>query len=222
MFANKLVLLSSLLYIVVFIYLAYSHSNTSFNTSDAAGNAMAKGLGLVYGLVILFVIALVLTIINAFYFGEVTSLIIKILFFVPILMPTSVLIMTVMEVGRPTPVSIDKQRHRISFEIRTKRKLSEATLGFRGTYGRSKRAIKFKEEKDGYYYYVSSAYTYHEYNREYFIRSGEIETENNKLDLPYIPVETPLTDWVKVVAQKAVTDSFIFEVRYKITSVERL
>ncbi len=90
--ANKVIIITVLLYIIVAISMYLKFLNMEFSGSDAAGNGMSKGLTFFYGLGILFLIAVVLTVVNTYFFKDISSIWVKIIFFIPILLPTSVII----------------------------------------------------------------------------------------------------------------------------------
>ncbi|WP_190810575.1 hypothetical protein [Flagellimonas sp. S3867] len=85
MSANKKMIISVLSYVVLFCISGLVFAFSEFTGSDSAGNGMAQGLTLLYGAVGFSLLAIVLTIINAFVFKNVTKLWIKFLFFVPLL-----------------------------------------------------------------------------------------------------------------------------------------
>ncbi len=90
--ANKVIIITVSLYIILAISMYLKFLNMGFSGNDAAGNGMSKGLTFFYGLGILFLIAVILTIVNTYFFKDITSIWIKILFFIPIILPTFVII----------------------------------------------------------------------------------------------------------------------------------
>ncbi|MGW9684764.1 hypothetical protein [Flagellimonas sp. 2504JD1-5] len=85
MSANKRIIVSVSSYLILFCISGLIFTFSEFTGSDAAGNGMAQGLTLLYGAAGFSVLAVVLTILNAFIFKNVTKLWVKFLFFVPLL-----------------------------------------------------------------------------------------------------------------------------------------
>ena len=91
---NKIIITSVALYIIILVIMSISYSNQQFSGNDAAGNGMSSGLAFFYGLAILFFIAIIITVINAFFFKGITSNWVKFLFFVPIALPLIIFMIT--------------------------------------------------------------------------------------------------------------------------------
>ncbi len=217
--ANKVIITTVLIYITAFVVAAISYSNTKFTGSDAAGNGMAKGLTLFYGIGIFFIVALVLTVINGFFFKGIHTGWIKILFFVPIALPTCVFLFYFFEIGRPRQVPIEKQAHRLSFELRSTLDLGAATFGFRSSGGGSGSRLKIDRTENGLFFYKSNKAIFYEMDRKFSVHSDEFETEDFMLsDIPYQPEVIPYTEWQTIVGvRKDIQDTIKIDFRYKIT-----
>lgn len=218
MTSNKIIITSVIIYIIILIIMYIGFSNQQFTGSDAAGNGMAKGLTFFYGLGILLLIAVVLTIVNAFFFKGITSTWVKFLFFVPITLPLLILAVTFFEIGTPKQVSIEKQAHRLTFEIRTTESLKDGTFSFRSSKGGSHSKIRNEKVEGGLYVYENRNAIFYEDGRKFYIRSNGYETPEYYLEIPYKPGIVPFTNWeVLNGINNETQDTIKLEFRYKIT-----
>jgi len=218
MTSNKIIITSVVIYVIVLVIMYVSFSNQQFTGSDAAGNGMAKGLTFFYGLGILLLIAVVLTIVNAFFFKGISSTWIKSLFFVPIALPLLILAVTFFEIGTPRQASIEKQVHRLTFEIRTTESLKDGTFSFRSSKGGSHSKMRNEKVKDNYYVYEDRNAIFYENKRKFYIRFNGYETPEYYLDIPYKPQVIPFTNWEELNGiNKETQDTVKLEFRYKIT-----
>lgn len=218
MTSNKIIITSVVIYVIILVIMYISFSNQQFTGSDPAGNGMAKGLTFFYGLGILLLIAVVLTIVNAFFFKGITSTWVKFLFFVPIALPLLILAVTFFEIGTPRQASIEKQAHRLTFEIRTRENLKDATFSFRSSKGGSHSKMRNEKVEDNYYVYEDRNAIFYENKRKFYIRSNGYETPEYYLDIPYKPRIVPFTNWeVLNGINKETQDTIKLEFRYKIT-----
>lgn len=218
MTSNKIIITSVVIYVIILIIMYIGFSNQQFTGSDAAGNGMAKGLTFFYGLAILFLIAVILTIVNAFFFKGITSAWVKFLFFVPIALPLLILVVTFFEIGTPKQASIEKQVHRLTFEIRTRENLKDATFSFRSSKGGSHSKMKNEKVQDEFYVYENRNAIFYEDKRKFYIRSNGYETPEHYLEIPYKPEIIPFTNWEVLHGIHAETkDTIKLEFRYKIT-----
>ena len=80
MVPNKIIITSVVIYIILLIIMQMDFFSEQFINDDAAGRGMAKGLGVFYRLLILFTIAIIITIVNAFFFRDVTNIWVKLFF----------------------------------------------------------------------------------------------------------------------------------------------
>lgn len=218
MTSNKIIITSVVIYVIILIIMYIGFSNQQFTGSDAAGNGMAKGLTFFYGLGILLLIAVVLTIVNAFFFKGITSTWVKFLFFVPITLPLLILAVTFFEIGTSRQVSIEKQAHRLTFEIRTAESLKGGTFSFRSSKGGSHSKIRNEKVEGGLYAYENRNAIFYEDERKFYIRSNGYETPEHYLEIPYKPQIVPFTNWEVLHGIHTDTqDTIKLEFRYKIT-----
>jgi hypothetical protein len=215
---NKTIILSVIIYIILLIILVIIYHNTKFTGSDAAGNGMAKGLIFLYGLVFLFLAAIVVTIINAFFFSGITQQWIKFLFFVPIVLPSIIFAHEVLEIGKSRPPDIDKQAHRLSIEIRSTQKLENPSLAFRTSGGSSFGKLELTKSESDYFYYKVSRTIYYESERKFYIASDKVKTVEYFFDIPYKPEIIPFTEWYALsVSNDSIQDTISMEFRYQVT-----
>lgn len=218
MTSNKIIITTAVLYVIILVIAYISFTNQQFTGSDPAGNGMAKGLTFFYGLAILFIVAVVLTIVNAFFFKGITSLWVKFLFFVPTSLPLLIFIITFFEIGTPRQTSIEKQVHRLTFEIRTKENLEDATFSFRSSKGGSHSKMRSEKKEGDFYVYENRNAIFYEDKRKFYIRSNGYETAEYFLEIPYKPEIVPFTNWKVLHGIHAETkDTIELEFRYKIT-----
>ncbi len=218
MASNKVIITSVIIYIAILVLMYVSYSNQQFTGSDAAGNGMAAGLTFFYGLGILFLIAVIFTIINAFFFKGITATWVKFLFFVPITLPVLLFLITFFEIGTPRQASIEKQAHRLTFEIRTKESLKDATFSFRSSKGGSHSKMKNEKVEDDFYIYENRNAIFYEDKRKFYISFNGYETPEQYLEIPYEPKIIPFTKWEVLHGIKGDTqDTIKLEFRYKIT-----
>ena len=97
---NTVILAEVIGYLILYVLLNYVAIHPVFFGfspvgGDAAGNAMAKGFGLLFVLGILFLIALALTIVNYFILRGVSNWAIRSLSFVPILISVAHILYTI-------------------------------------------------------------------------------------------------------------------------------
>jgi hypothetical protein len=155
MTATKIIIISVISYISLFSVAYLLFLNSKF-TGDAAGSGLAKGLTLLYGLGFLFLLAIILTVVHIYLFRGVTPLWVKLISFIPVLLPTFVLLIDVFGLGRPKYPTIEEQAHRLTIEIKTTTKLENATLLFRSSKGSSSSKLKPIREEQGVYFYEKS------------------------------------------------------------------
>ncbi|MDW7693006.1 hypothetical protein R9C00_10250 [Flammeovirgaceae bacterium SG7u.111] len=218
MIGNRIVIGSVVVYLILVVYMYISYSNTKFTGSDAAGNGMAKGLTFFYGLGLLFIIAVVITIINGFFFNQLTNGWLKALVAVPILTPLAIFAFVALEIGRPRPVSIEKQAHRLSIEIRSKTNIDGARSSFRTSGGGSGSKLTIQGKEDDYFMYTSSKAIFHETGRKLSIKSDSFSTPEYLFDIPFVPQIAPFTNWEPILAESNESaDTFQLEIRYKVT-----
>lgn len=216
---SKIIIITSVtLYTIIFAALCISYSNKQFTGSDIAGNGMAKGLTFIYGLGILLLIAIVVTIINAFFYKGITDTWIKFLFFVPISLPLSILTFTFLEIGRPRQPSIEEQSHKLTFEIRTKEKLDDLSFSLRTSNSGSHSSLNNRKEETNFYVYTFGNAIFYERSRMFSMRWGEYKTPEYDLEIPYKPQIIPFTNWESLNGINEDTkDTVKLEFRYKIS-----
>lgn len=171
---NRIIITSVVLYIIILVMMYIHYSNQQFTDSDPAGNGMAKGLTFFFGLGLLFFIAVAFTVVNAFFFKGITLTWIKVLFFVPLLLPLLIFIITYFEIGTPREASVEKQVHRLTFEIRTEEKLIDATFSFRTSKGGSHGKLKNEKAEGDFYVYENSNAIFYESKRVFLYTFGWI------------------------------------------------
>jgi len=222
MTANKIILISVALYVIILVIMYIVFSNRQFTGNDAAGNGMAKGLTFFYGLGALFLIAVVLTIVNAFFFKDISITWIKFLFFVPILLPFLIFIITFLEIGRPKKPSAEKV-YRLKFEIRIKERLKNPTFSLSTSLGDSHGKLNSKKTENSFYVYENEKFIFYENKRMLYIKSDGYEKIEYNLEIPYKPKVIPFTNWETVSEINKDTQNTIkFGFRYKITKVDQL
>ena len=216
--ANKFIIASTIVYLIILVIMAVSYSNMKFTGSDAAGNGMAKGLTFFYGLGLLFLIAIVITIINAFVFKNITLVWVKFLCALPLALPLLIFGYTVLEIGRPREDSLEKQAHRISFEFRTVNRLENPRFSFRSSGGGLGSKIGNEEKEGNFYVYKSSTVIYYEINRRFSISCDAFKSDKLDLDLPYKPLITPFTPWKTLpILEHHSQDTAKIEFRYQVS-----
>lgn len=217
MTATKIIIISVISYISLFSVAYLLFLNSKF-TGDAAGSGLAKGLTFLYGLGFLFLIAIILTIVHIYLFRGVTPLWVKLISFIPLLLPTFVLLIEYFGLGRPKDPPIEEQAYRLTIEIKTTTKLENATLLFRSSKGSSSSKLKPIREEQGVYFYEKSNLISYEEERKFYVYSNEFETTEHYLVIPYEPEVSPFTDWKVLRGMKSNNaDSVMLEFRYKIT-----
>ena len=215
---NKTILITSSIYIILFIGMAIKFINTKFTGSDAAGNGMSAGLTFLYGLAFLFVVAVVITVINAFLYSGITQTWIKVLFFIPIGMPVLVFAHEVLEIGTSRPPSIEKQAHRLSIEIRSNIELENPYSSFRTSTGGSSGKLKLEKTEENQFYYESNHAIYYESDRKFFVGADSLATEELYFDIPYKPNKMPFSEWKQLrLIENESNDSIKIECRYQVT-----
>jgi hypothetical protein len=220
MTANIIIVISVVLYVILLLVMYKAFSNRQFTGSDAAGNGMAKGLTFFYGLGVLFLIALVLTIVNAFFFNDISFTWIKFLFFAPILLPLLIFTITSMEIGRPKRTSIEKQIRTLTFEIRTKVKLKNPAFSLSTSEGRSHGKLNNKKIENSFYVYENEKFIFYGNKRMIYVKSDGYEKTEFNLQIPYKPKVIPFTKWETAFGINKDTQATIkLEFRYKITKV---
>lgn len=206
------------LYATLFVAMAISYSKKKFTGSDAAGNGMAKGLTFFYGLGILFLIAVVLTIINAFFFKDINATWVKFLFFVPISLPVLIFTFTFLEIGIPRQASIKKQTHKLTIEVRTKEKLEDVSFSLRTSSSGSHCRVNNGKEEAGFYVHTFGSAIFYETYRVFSMRWTGYKTLKYELEIPYKPQIIPFTNWETLSGiNEATKDTIKLEVRYKIS-----
>lgn len=216
--SNRIIITSVVLYVIILIIMYICYSNLRFTGSDAAGNGMSQGITFIYGLVILFFIAVIFTVVNAFFFKSITTTWVKFIFFVPLLLPTIVFIITFLEIGKPKEASIEKQAHSLTFEIKTKEKLKKSTFSFRTSNGGSHGKLDNEKTQDGFYIYEKRNALLYDNERMFYIKFNGYETPKYNLEIPYKPLIIPFTDWESLYGINNDTkDTIELKFRYKIT-----
>ncbi|PCI02236.1 MAG: hypothetical protein COB81_05610 [Flavobacteriaceae bacterium] len=213
------------LYVIILLSLYKYYLNTSFNGNELSGNAMAKGLTFFYGLGILFLIAIAFTIINSFFFKDASSIWVKFIFFIPLLLPILIFSGTLLEYKTPNFIigllknQEKKQVHQLLFEIRTKEKLSSAAFSFISSKKEAHIILMSGEKniEDDFYVYKNSTAIFNDHKRMFHISLGGYETTEYNLEIPYKPQIIPFTNW-KILhgINKLTQDTIILEFRYKI------
>lgn len=218
MAANIIIPSSVVLYIIILISMYRAFSKRKFTGSDAAGNGMAKGLTFFYGLGALFLLAIILTIVNAFFFKDISFTWIKIIFFVPIVLPVLIIVIMSLEIGIPRKPSIEKQLRKLSFEIRTKEKLKNATFSLHTSSGDSEGDLNNEIMEEGFYRYRNEKFIFYENKRILYIKFDGYEAIEYELGIPYKPKNIPFTNWETIAGIKKDTqDTIKLEVRFKIS-----
>jgi hypothetical protein len=214
---TKIIAVSVISYVALFSVAYILFLNTRF-TGDAAGSGMAKGLTLMFGLGLLFLLAIILTIVHIYFF-EGTPRWVKLIAFVPILLPTYFFLTDFLEVGRPRDPSVERQAYRLTIEIKSATNLDNATLTYRSTSGSSSGKLTPTREEGGFYFYEKrNAFYFYEDDRKFYVHSSDFRTEEFYLVTPYEPEVIPFSDWKVVNEMKSNgVDSVKFEFRYKIT-----
>ncbi len=217
MTTTKIIIVSVISYISLFSVAYLLFLNSKF-TGDAAGSGLAKGLTFLYGLGFLFLIAIILTVVHIYLFSGVTPLWVKLISFIPLLLPTFVLLIEFFGMGRSEYPSIEEQAHRLTIEIKSTTKLENATLLFRSSKGSSSSKLKPIREEQGVYFYERSNLISYEEGRKFYVYSNDFETTEHYLVITYEPEVSPFTDWKVLQGMKSNNvDSVILEFRYKIT-----
>lgn len=215
---DKIIITSVTIFIAIVIIGAIIFSNLKFTGSDAAGNGMEKGFTFFYGLAGLVCLGIIFTIVNAFFFNEITSIWIKFLFFVPILLPSAIFLITFFELDQPRRVSLDKQAHSLMFEIKTTEKLKNPKFLFKTSRGSSHSTLYYDKVEDGFHFYKVGKSIFYEAERKFHVSSDEYKTPNYHLKIPFKPKIIPFTNWeiFHTINQNS-HDSISLEFRYEIT-----
>ncbi len=221
MSANKVVVVSVSLYIIVFLVSAIVFFNTKFTGSDAAGNGMASGLTFLYGLAVLFIIAVVLTGINAFFFKNISLPWVKVLFFVPLLLPLLAFSFEFFGTGRPEASPLDEEAYRLSYQIRATEELTSPRLSFVSSIGVSAEKITFKKKEGGFYIYGASNPLFFDDERSFYISSDYLTSEEYYLDIPYEPESIPFGNWEELIwVNGDLNETLKLEFRYSVTKLK--
>ncbi len=203
MTTTKIIIVSVISYISLFSVAYLLFLNSKF-TGDAAGSGLAKGLTFLYGLGFLFLVAIILTVVHIYLFRGVTPLWVKLISFIPLLLPTFVLLIEYFGLGRSTYPTIEEQAYRLTIEIKTPTKLENATLLFRSSKGSSSSKLKPIREEQGVYFYEKSNLISYEEERKFYVYSNEFETTEHYLVIPYEPEVSPFTEWKVLQGMKVI------------------
>ena len=210
---TKIVVLNVLLYVALFIIMYFVSLNTEHMGGDAAGNALSKGYSQLFYLLISFAIAIILTKKNIFLLRNNVFGWVKLVCFIPPLLPLSFFSVIFFEIGRSS-TSIEKQVHKLTFEIRSSQKLKNAGFAFRSSGGGSFSKLKSPKKEDNFYIYKNSNAIFYESGRKFHISSDDFETPKYYLNIPYEPEPIPFTEWELLYDSLEIIK---LEFRYKIT-----
>ena len=182
---------------------------------------MASGLTFLYGLAILFIIAVVLTGINAFFFRNISLPWVKVLFFVPLLLPVLAFSFEFFGTGRPDAPTLDEETYRLTYQIRATEELNSPRLSFVSSIGVSSGKLTFNKEEGGFYLYETSNPIFFDNERSFYISSGYLTTEEYYLEIPYEPESMPFGNWEELIwANEDLDETLKLEFRYSVTKPE--
>ncbi|HEY3429649.1 MAG TPA: hypothetical protein VGK39_03160 [Cyclobacteriaceae bacterium] len=217
MTATKIIIASVISYVTIFSIAYFLFLNTTF-TGDAAGSGLAKGLTFLFGVGFLFLLAVILTIVHIYLFRGVTPVWVKLISFIPIVLPTLLFLTGYLGLGKSTEPVIEEQAHRLTIEIKSNAPLENATLRFRTSRGGSSSKLKTVQEVGGVYFYQTNHAIFYEEDRKLSVYSDDFKTPEYYLVMPYEPEPLPFTDWKVLDAMKRNdTDSVIIEFRYTVS-----
>ncbi|WP_222982891.1 hypothetical protein [Flagellimonas meishanensis] len=223
MIANKAIILSAVIYTVLFITAVFLYYNMNFSGSDAAGRGMERGFILLYGLGGAFLIAIILALVNRVQFKETSLLWVRLIYFVPLLLPMMAAGITYFEIGVPKAMSMDVQELRLTFEIRSSKKLDAPRLMFKSSSGSSSGILSYVGDRDGFHFYEKSNAISSAYDRFFYVEWAGIKTQKHVLKIPYQPQVTSFSNWQDFFEiDNGSEEAQKLEFRYKIDNPENL
>jgi len=214
--SHKTILITTAIYVLIFVITIVGYSQKDYTGSDPAGNAMSAGITtmLIFG--ILFLLAVIITIFNAFSFKSITSNWVKLAFFTPIALPfLTVFFLALLDGNRDT--SVKKQAHRLTLEIRSNQLLPEPYISFRTSNGSSGGSLKLDRDNAPWFIYKSTHSILYQTERKFQISYDTISTQIFYTKIAYKPTPAPFTNWENLPLDTATdNDSLIMQVRYKV------
>lgn len=215
--ASKTVIISVLVYVVLFAIMYFTFINSKFTGGDAAGNALSKGLTYFLGLGVSFIIAIILTIVNMWLIRNGSSFWISALAFVPLLLPLIVFSVDNFAIGNPEQRDDMERNLRLTLEIRSSEKIDSAMLTYKTSEGGYSRKMVFVQDADNFYYDELPFTLSYETDRKFKIRSGNFETEEYYFDLGDAPEPFDYSDWIPLnLTGTHYADSLKIDFRYRI------
>lgn len=215
--ASKTVIISVLIYVVLFAMMYFTFINSKFSGGDAAGNALSKGLTYFMGLGVSFIIAIILTIFNMWLIRSGSSFWISALAFVPLLLPLIVFSVDNLSIGNSGQSDDLELNLRLTLEIRSSEKIDSAMLTYKTSEGGYSRKMVFIQDADNLYYDELPFTLGYETDRKFKIRSGNFETEEYYFDLGDVPEPLEYSDWIPLnLTGTHYADSLKIEFRYKV------
>jgi len=215
--ASKTVIISVLVYVVLFAIMYFAFINSNFSGGDAAGSALSKGLVYLLGLGVSFIIAIILTIITIRLIRSDSHVWIKALAFVPILLPMIVFSVDYAGIGSPEQRDDIELNLRLILEIRSSEKIDSAMLTYTSSEGVYSRKLIFIQDADNFYYDELPITLSYDADPKFKIRSGNVETEEYSFDLGDAPEPLDYSDWIPLnTTGTQYADSLKIEFRYKI------
>ena len=216
--ANKIIIISAVVYVVLFVITYLTVINSKFSGGDAAGNALSSGYAYLLGFGILFILAIIFTIINIWFFSQVSSLWIKLLAFIPILLPVIVFSVDYFGIGNNERDDIDLN-FKLTLEIRSSEKIDSAAITYKSSKGGYSRKLNFNKSEDNFYYDELTFTLGDEEDRRFIINAPNIEIQKNYFRFEYFGGILDYTDWMPLKPIEP-NDSLRIEFRYKFGKVD--
>ena len=215
--ASKTVIISVLVYAVLFAILYFTFINSKFTGGDAAGNAMSKGYTYILGLGGSFIIAIILTGINFWLMRNGSPLWIKALALVPILLPMIVIGADYFAIGNREQGDDMERNLRLTVEIRSSEKIDSARLIYKSSMGGYSRKMVFIEGANNFYYDEQPFTVSYEVDGRFKIKSGNFETEEYYFDLEDAPDPLEYSGFIPLnLIGTNYSDSLKIEFRYMV------
>lgn len=214
--ASKIVVVDVIFYIVLFVIMYFTFSNTKFSGGDAAGNALSSGYTWLLGLGVSFVIGIILTIINIWLFKNISSVWIKLFSFVPILLPVIIFSVDYFGIGRPDQNDEFVSSLQLTLEIRSPEKIDSTTLTYKSSKGGYSRKLNFYKGEDNFYYDEFTFSLGDEEDRRFIIKAPNIEIQKNYFRFESFWGNLDYNEWTPLnPSESNIPDSMRIEFRYK-------
>lgn len=217
MSATRKVIISNVIYTVIFIGVAFYLSAMRFTRNDAPGNGMAAGLTFLYTFFLLAVLATILVIYNLVISRKVKRLGLTLFSFFPLVAPVVVFGYSFLGIGSPREASIEEQSHKFSIECVTRSEIPFVYFSMRSSSGGGSSRMQPDQLNDTTFIYKASSAIFYEVNRRFQLKWDNYESTPFELPIAYKPKKTPFTPWQKLMAIDTLKrDTVFFDYRYKV------